>query len=450
MRSRYAFRPGVTQAYFGDGITVTSVNVRPRIPAPAPPSRFRSIPFFVTGPRTLTVATGGEFAIATNGFTILPGTASLSVHQSNIGCPGHECHSDADRSRHALDAGRHHRQFRPWHQCWQRRMSRRPRSRPTSQSVPARRSGHTPSQPRPTARSSRCPTRLQWSRRRPVLFRRFPDFGQQGQQNLNVTLTGVFTSFNTGTLVANFGPNITVNSVAASSATSATANIGIAGIAATGARTATLTSNNTNYSFSFTVTPSAAAVSGFTPNSGNQGASVALQVTGYGTHWVPGLPPLHSIQLDHHQPCDRQQPDQRRSGHHHRRSCPGGSRTLTMSTGGEVVSVSPFTVLAYTPTLSVFPASGMIGTATTPNTVQLNFSGYYTHFTSQTTAVIDGNGATLSNLQVPLIPGTSTTNPVSATATLTIVSTAPATPGDVPCPTGPSRSPRPSTEDPRS
>src|SRR5205814_4072931 len=61
----------------------------------------------------------------------------------------------------------------------------------------------------------------------PVLQTVNPGSGQQGQQNLNVNLTGQFTHFVQGTTTASFGAGITVVSLTVNSATTATTVVNI-------------------------------------------------------------------------------------------------------------------------------------------------------------------------------------------------------------------------------
>src|SRR5207253_1581231 len=68
-----------------------------------------------------------------------------------------------------------------------------------------------------------------------------PNSGQQGQQSLSVVLTGRSTNWEQGTSTANFGPGITVVSLAVTSSTSATALLNIDSAAAPGTQTITLT-----------------------------------------------------------------------------------------------------------------------------------------------------------------------------------------------------------------
>jgi hypothetical protein len=76
----------------------------------------------------------------------------------------------------------------------------------------------------------------------PALLQVTPNSGQQGQQNLSVTITGQHTHFSQGTTTANFGAGITVTSLTVNSATSATAVLNITAAAALGATNVTLTS----------------------------------------------------------------------------------------------------------------------------------------------------------------------------------------------------------------
>ncbi len=75
----------------------------------------------------------------------------------------------------------------------------------------------------------------------PTLLQVNPNTGQQGQQSLMVTLTGQFTSFVQGTTMASFGAGVTVVTLTANSATSATAVLNIDPAAAVGVRNVTLT-----------------------------------------------------------------------------------------------------------------------------------------------------------------------------------------------------------------
>jgi hypothetical protein len=260
----------------------------------------------------------------------------------------------------------------------------------------------------------------------PYLSNVSPNSGPQGQQGLSVTFTGVYTTFTTGAISANFGANITVVSVTPNSATSATAVINIDNTAFTGSRTGALTSNGTIYNFTFTVQPSAAQLTSCSPGSGYQGASLALEVTGSSTNWQQGLTfaslgagiAVNRVVINSPTTAEVDITIPTTAGI--------GYTGLTMSTGGEIVSLSNvFQVLPYTPSMTLSPSSGMIPVApTADNYVSVNFIGNFTNFDGSTIAAIDGNGVTIQGFHV--------LNQYNATATFQINQTAPASPA-LPC-----------------
>lgn len=98
----------------------------------------------------------------------------------------------------------------------------------------------------------------------PTLLSVNPGTGRQGQQNLQVSISGQFTHFVQGTTTVSFGAGITVASMTVNSATSATALLTIDPIAATGARNVTLTTN----------TEVATLANGFTVTAGNPAITI--------------------------------------------------------------------------------------------------------------------------------------------------------------------------------
>src|SRR5207245_1589335 len=78
----------------------------------------------------------------------------------------------------------------------------------------------------------------------PTLLSISPSAGQQGQQNLSVTITGQLTHFVQGTTTASLGAGITVSSLMVNSATSATAVLDIDLTAPAGTRTVALTTGS--------------------------------------------------------------------------------------------------------------------------------------------------------------------------------------------------------------
>jgi hypothetical protein len=75
----------------------------------------------------------------------------------------------------------------------------------------------------------------------PVITQVNPNSGQQGQQNLSVTITGQFTHFTQGSTTASFGTGVAIVSLTVNSATSATATLNIDAAGVTGMRNVTLT-----------------------------------------------------------------------------------------------------------------------------------------------------------------------------------------------------------------
>ena len=421
------FVQDTTIAAFGDGITVGPVTVTDSTHA----SFFISIdPIARLGARTLTMATGGEYA--TGGFTITNNGSTLTTVGKTLPAPACASGCSGPQGTNATlsltGLGTH------WIQAGTSvsvgggvnvgniivtgqtqltaNISIGPGVAVGSYPVTVTTNGEIVTQA--NAFSVTAAT--------PYLSSVAPNVGAQGQ-TLDVTFTGVFTHFTTPPLTANFGPNITVNSITPATDLTATANISIANTAFAGGRTGILSSNGTDYRFTFTVSKSNTALISVVPNSGLQGASVALQVLSANTHWVQGLTfaslgsgivvnrvvinSATTAEVDITIPTNASV----------------GLTSLTMSTGGEIVTLGgAFTVLPYTPTLTMSPSSGMIAVApATTNTVSVNFNGNFTHFVpNETIAVIDGNGVSIQNFKV--------LNAWNATAQFVINATAPASP----------------------
>jgi len=191
-------------------------------------------------------------------------------------------------------------------------------------------------------------------------------------QSGNVTITGILTNFVTNPPTVTFGSDITQTAaLTVNSATSVTVPIQVSCIAQTGGRTGDLTSGGSDFPFSFTVTPSNAAISGVVPGSGPQGgALIGLMVTGVDTHWQQGT--TQAVFPSYYTPDPA--------------VCPTitvnrvtvidnldavivitipagacvGANNFSMSTGGEVLK-GGFLVYAATPSIAVTPSSAMPG-----------------------------------------------------------------------------------------
>src|SRR6185437_413528 len=200
---------------------------------------------------------------------------------------------------------------------------------------------------------------------------------------------------------------------------SITANITVAQTAATGGRQVILTSGGTDFPFSFNVAPSSAHIVSVTPSTFPQGFSQVLQVVGSNTNWVQGetnvvdaTPPEVLFSVD--------------------RITVKSTTSLTLNitfhanatTGGQILNAT-VTVYGQTATMQMSPDNSTPGAL-----VPVSFTGQFTHWCSptstpscssanQTTVAISNQGVNLSNFTI--------TSPSSATALLTVTSTAPLT-----------------------
>ena len=120
-----------------------------------------------------------------------------------------------------------------------------------------------------------------------------PATGQQGQQNLTITITGANTNFVQGQSQPSFGAGITIGTVTVASKTSLTAVISLGATAATGLRTVTVTTGSETATktdaFTFTAAPTSPQITSISPNSGNQGqANLPVTITGTNTNFTQG------------------------------------------------------------------------------------------------------------------------------------------------------------------
>jgi hypothetical protein len=254
----------------------------------------------------------------------------------------------------------------------------------------------------------------------PYLSSVSPSSGVQGQ-TLNVNITGVNTAFSQNAIQAEFDGNITVNSITVNSPTSVTVNISISSDANVGTITANLLSgpsgNVTPFPFAFTVNASSAAIISVTPSSVPQGAQVTLAVVGSNTIWnqadttagfypvpVPA-PSFNEITINSMTSANLAVTVPTNT--------PPGNYEFWMTTGGQTVNAT-LNVYANTPTLTMSPANGLLPSGTVPNSFTVNFTGQFTHWNQASTLpVVAGEGVTLSNFTV--------LSPVNASATITII-----------------------------
>ena len=125
----------------------------------------------------------------------------------------------------------------------------------------------------------------------PVITLVAPNSGPQGQANLNVAVTGQFTHFAQGVTMADVGAGLTVNSTTVTDATHATAKVTIAVGAALGTRTVTLTTGSEVAALanSFTVTLGIPELTQVTPSGARLGqANLMVGLITQFTHFVQG------------------------------------------------------------------------------------------------------------------------------------------------------------------
>lgn len=418
------FANGVTLVSLGDTVRINSVTVPVGDPLHATVNV--TVDWIaILGSRTLTITTGGEYGILANAFTVTPSAASLTSIAPTGGAQGTSATvTFTGNLTHWVSAGSH--------------VSfgggivvgtvivGGPTSLTANISIPNSTAAGTYAATVTTnGEIVTLPNAFTVTLATPFLSNVNPTAGTQGQTNLDVNLTGTFTSFLANTPTANFGPNIHVNSITVTDNTHLKVNISIDNTAFAGGRTASLTSNGTIFNFNFTVNASpTAAITGISPTTGYQGASVAISVTGVNTHWVDGLTQasLDPIWIT----INRVKVNSATSAEidiNIDTNAPIGARTVTLSTGGEILSFNSFTVLPYTPTMSVNPSSGMIATS-----VPVVFNGSFTKWiknpppagASPTVANISGEGVSITGFTVD--------TPWSAHATLVIDPTAPTSP----------------------
>ena len=190
-----------------------------------------------------------------------------------------------------------------------------------------------------------------------VITQLSPNTARQGAVALPLTVTGRFTNFAAGT-TASFGAGIIVNSVTPTSTTQAAVVVTIEPNAALGTRNLTLTSggNSVTFTDALTVTRSDASLVSASPASVPQGAAQTITVTGLLTNFLTntttvavsgggitnGLltivnPTTLTLALT---VSDSAAP---------------GARDITVSTGGEVLTLAGgLTIVPGTPVITVF------------------------------------------------------------------------------------------------
>jgi RHS repeat-associated protein len=409
------FLQGTTTANFGAGITAASVTVA----SPTSATVIISIdPAAAIGPRTVSLTTSAEVASLASGFTVgLPPPMVLSVNP-NTGKQGQQnlpvtisgsfthfsSATQVTFSNPLLVAG--------------------PPSSITATSITVPMSIAPTAPVGPTnltitsgAEVVTLPNGFTVTPGTPAITNANPNTGQQGQQNVLVSITGQFTQWAQGTTQVSFGSGITVNSITVASVTSLTANVNISTNANPGSYTVTATTGSEVASLSngFTVTTSP-NVSSVAPNSGQQGATnIPVTITGNLTHFsASSVVTFGNTAVTASAPTGTPTATSVTVNVNITAAAALGATSVTVTTGTEIVTLAnSFTVTNGTPVITqVNPNSGQQGAASVPVTI----TGNFTHF-SGASVVTFGNTAVTASGPTGTVTAKSLTVNVSITAT---------------------------------
>jgi hypothetical protein len=247
-----------------------------------------------------------------------------------------------------------------------------------------------------------------------------PNSAQQGTSPTVVINANSYMNFVSGQVSATFDGNISSPTVNVITPTQVSIPISISNNANVGSITANLivgpAGSTSLYPFTFTVTPSNAAITSVTPSCVPQGGQLTLNVGAINTNWVQGTTTANFYPVPVPAPSFDEvtinTPTSASLAVAVPTNTPPGAYGFYMSTGGQVVSAS-INVCAATPTLTMSPANGLLPTGSAVNSFTVNFTGQFTHFGPTTLPVISGEGVTLTGFKV--------FGATSATATINIV-----------------------------
>ena len=250
----------------------------------------------------------------------------------------------------------------------------------------------------------------------PILTKVTPNSGQQGQQNLSVTISALASNFVQGTTTVSLGAGITVSSVTVNSPTSATAIINIDPITPTGARTLTVSTGSEVESLAngFSVVRGPATLTQLVPNSGVQGQQgLSVAITGQSTHFAQGTTSANFSTGISVQSLTVNSPTSATAVVNIDPLTSIGGRSVTLTTAGESADSITFTINKGPATLSLLsPNSGPQG----QQNLLVAITGQSTHFQQGLTSANFGAGITVPSLTV--------NSPTSASAVINIAANA--------------------------
>jgi hypothetical protein len=270
----------------------------------------------------------------------------------------------------------------------------------------------------------------------PVLTGANPAIVHQND-NLAVTVTGLFTHFVPGTTTAGFSSaDLSATSVSVSDATHAVVQVQVSPTATLGTSSITLATGTETAPGTglLTIVAGLPQLTAVAPNTGAQAATVTLTVTGLYTHFQQGVSQVAlggggitvgAVTVNG--PTQLQVPVTVANG------AAAGLRSLTVTTNSETETLAgAFTVLPGAPAISILSPNG--GVANSTATVQI--TGQFTHFVQGTTVASFGAGIAVGGGAMGGFGPVTVNSPTSATASLTIDPAAVVGPRDVNVQTG--------------
>ena len=393
------FLQGTSTAAFGAGITVASLTVNSLTTATAVLNIDPATP---TGARTVTLTTGSEVEMLTNGFTVTTGTPKLLSINPNSGQQGQQnlpvtltgqfTHFQQGTSQASFGGGI--------------TVVSVTVNSPTSAAAvlnidPAAATGVRTVTLTTGTEIDTVSNGFTVTASTPITLLVNPNSGQQGQQNLSVTLTGQSSHFLQGASQASFGAGVTVASLSVKSLTSATAILNVDAAAAIGARAVTLATSGEvgTLNNGFTVGPGTPILLSVNPNSGQQGQqNLPVIITGQFTHFLQGTSQANFGAGVTVASLTVNSPTSATAILNIDPAAAPGARTVALTTGAEVATLANgFAVTASAPVLlSLNPNNAQQG----QQNLAVAITGLFTHFVQGTSQANFGAGITVASLTV--------------------------------------------------
>ncbi len=426
------FNQATTYANFGDGVTVNSLTVTDATDAQANITISNTTP---VGGRTITLVTGGEFAVSSSGvFQIGPNNATLvSVSSSSSSVVPVSEPQNWQGQVFLTATGTHFLQdatqvsFTGGILVGEVLVTS-----PTTATVDvAVQANATIGLQNATVWTggeiATLNNAFAVTGSTPLLLTVVPSSSPQGSTPTVVITGNAYTNFVSGQVSATFDGNISSPTVNVITPHQVSIPISISTDANVGSITANLVSGPAGstvlFPFTFTVTQSSAAITSVTPSCVPQGGQLTLTVGAINTNWVQGTTtagfypvPVPAPSFDLINIIDATDATLNVAVP---TNTPAGNYEFYMATGGQIVNAS-IKVCAATPSLTMSPANGLLPFGSAVNSFTANFTGQFTHFGPTTEAVISGEGVTLTSFNV--------TGLNSATATVTIIANVNGTP----------------------